>query len=281
MAANVGQGTSKQATVQVNGTTSGAVQIVATASTTGTRTQTLQDASGILALLSQNQTWTGAQDFTGATATFKDGASFKVVNSTDATKIAELSCASITTGTTRTYTFQDLNGTIALLEATQTFTAPNTFSSTSATAVSVAGGVNVNTGNAAANVGNFPVWTKVTIPYTSFSTAATTNSITLLSLVAGGIIHGVKIKHSTAFAGTGITAMTVSVGVTGTVNKYASPFDVFQAVSNTTFQLSNVVGSENHGAATTILITGTSTGGNLSALTQGSVDVWVLMSKAV
>lgn len=185
--ANVGQGTYNGATYQVNGTTSGAVQLVATAATTGTRTQTLQDATG----------------------------------------------------------------TIALVPV------------------------------AVADTAVYPAWIKTTIPYTSFSTASTTNSITLLSLPAGGVIHGVKIKHSTAFAGTGITDMTVQVGISGSLNKYASAFDVFTAVSNTNFQLSNVVGSENHGAATTILITGTSTGANLSALTAGSVDVWVLMSKAV
>ena len=380
MAANNGQGTIYAATFEVNGTAAGAVDVVATATTTGTRTQTLQDATGTIALLSGTQTWTGTQDFTGATVEVKDGASFQVKNTSDATKIAEFSCASITTGTTRTYTFQNSSGTLAMLEATQSFTAVNTFSNSTASistttgAVVVTGGVgiggaisiggnlqifkgvneallriaggsndllqygpatamskaqfgmgaannslgsyietvstgvinfyanatntvsasfdasgnfsvvaaaNANTANSAANAGNFPVWVKTTIPYTSFSTAGTTNSITLLSLVAAGVIHGVKIKHSTAFAGTGITAMTASVGVSGTLNKYASAFDVFSAVSNTNFQLSNVVGSENNGAATTILITGTSTGGNLNALTQGSVDVWVLMSKAV
>lgn len=187
MSANTGQGTFNGATYQVNGTTSGAVQVVATAATTGTRTQTLQDASGTIALVP----------------------------------------ASIS------------------------------------------------------DVTVFPAWVKTTLSYTQFQAASTTNSITLLVLPAGGVIHSVKIKHSTAFAGTSITAMTVSVGVTGTLNKYASAFDVYQAVSDTTFQLSTGAGSENHGSATNILATGTSTGANLNALTQGSVDVWVLMSKAV
>lgn len=187
MAANAGQGTNLAATYQVNGTISGAVQIVATAATTGTRTQTLQDA----------------------------------------------------------------NGTIALVPA-------------------VIGDTTV-----------YPSWIKTTIPYTSFQTAATTNSITLLALPAGAVIHGVKIKHSTAFAGTSITAVTVSVGVTGVLNKYASAFDVFQAVGDTIFQLSNVLGSESNGTSVNLLATATSTGANLSALTAGSVDIWVLLSKAV
>lgn len=69
MAANNGQGIYNGATYAVNGATAGAVNIVATATTTGTQVQTLQDATGTLALLSGSQTWTGSQDFTGATTT--------------------------------------------------------------------------------------------------------------------------------------------------------------------------------------------------------------------
>ena len=125
------------------------------------------------------------------------------------------------------------------------------------------------------------LWSKYTVPYTSLSTAATTNSITLFSLPAAGIIHGVKIKHSTAFSGGSISAYTVSVGISGTLAKYATAYNVFQAVANDTFQLSNTLGSENHASATNILITATSTGANLNAATAGSVDIWVLTSQAI
>lgn len=138
-------------------------------------------------------------------------------------------------------------------------------------------------GSNATNVGSVPQWVKVgsAIAHTAFQTAATTNSITLFTLVPAGVIQAVKIKHSTAFAGAAITAYTLSVGIGGTVAKYASAFDVFQAVSNTAFQLSAVTGSENHGAATPITITATSTGANLSASTAGVVDVWALLSVAL
>lgn len=68
MAANAGQGIIYAAILQVNGTVAGAVQLVTPATVTGTRTQTYQDATGTIALLSGTQTWTGTQDFTGATA---------------------------------------------------------------------------------------------------------------------------------------------------------------------------------------------------------------------
>jgi SNF family Na+-dependent transporter len=131
--------------------------------------------------------------------------------------------------------------------------------------------------------GAVPVWVKVAsaLGFAALAAAATTNAITLFTLPAAGVIHGVKIKHSTSFGGGGITAYTLSVGIVGTANKYASAFDVFQAVSNTAFQLTNVVGSENHGAGTIIQVTATSTTANLNAATTGAVDIWALLSEAL
>lgn len=131
-------------------------------------------------------------------------------------------------------------------------------------------------------IGAVPVWVKVgnAISHTAFQTAATTLSITLFVLQAAALIHAVKIKHSVAFGGGAITAYTLSVGIAGTLAKYASAFDVFQAVSNTAFQTSSVLGSENNGATTNILITAVSTTANLNASTTGTVDVWALLSKA-
>ena len=126
-----------------------------------------------------------------------------------------------------------------------------------------------------------PQWVKVTKTFTDLSFAGTTNDIQVYSLPAGGIIMGVKIKHSTAFSGGSISAYTVSVGISTNFTKYASAFDVFQAVSGTTFQLTDSFGSEDHGAATSIRLQAISTGGNLSTATAGSVDVWILVSVAV
>lgn len=131
--------------------------------------------------------------------------------------------------------------------------------------------------------GAVPQWVKVgnAISHTAFQTAATTQSITLFSLVPAGVIHAIKIKHSVSFAGGAIASYTIQVGIGGTLNKYASAFDVFQGGSATAFQLTSVVGSENNTVATNILVTATSTGANLNASTQGNVDIWALLSKAL
>lgn len=124
-------------------------------------------------------------------------------------------------------------------------------------------------------------WKKFTVGFAALSAAALTNDIEVYSLAAAEVIHGVKIKHSTAFSGGAIASYTTSVGISGNLTKYASAFDVFQATGNTTFQLSNSFGSENHGAATSIRIAAVATGANLDQATQGSVDVWILVSGAV
>lgn len=124
-----------------------------------------------------------------------------------------------------------------------------------------------------------PQWVKVTLSHTLFQTAAASNAITLFTLPGGGIIHGVKIKASTAFAGTGITALTLAVGTAGNATKYAPAFDVVPSVSDTNFQFSDLPGAETHATAgKPVLITATATGANLDATTAGSVDVWVLYS---
>lgn len=70
----------------------------------------------------------GVLSATAASAPFSD-ASALVKNSSDATKLLILSAASISTATTRTWTFPDVNGTVARNDAAQTFTGIQTYSS--------------------------------------------------------------------------------------------------------------------------------------------------------
>ena len=123
-----------------------------------------------------------------------------------------------------------------------------------------------------------PVWTKVTKAYSDLSTAATTNDIELLSLAAGDVIHGVVIRHTTAFSGGSISAYDVSVGITGSANKYSLDFDVFQATGDQVFESAQTLGPEDFGSATSIRLFATSTGDNLDQATAGSVDVYILKS---
>lgn len=128
---------------------------------------------------------------------------------------------------------------------------------------------------------NAPTWTEYTVTFTQLSEAAATKTITLASLAAAGIIHGVKTKQSAAFTGGALSAFTVEVGIDGNLDKYSSAFDVFQAPGAAVMQVSGGnPQSESHTTATDIKITARSTGANTNAATAGSVDVWLLVSKA-
>lgn len=165
---------------------------------------------------------------------------------------------------------KDLSGELtatglASLSADQTFTGANSFT----------GAVNLN---GAEN--NAPSWEKFTKSYADFVSAGYSNTITLFTLPAGGVIHGVKIKHSTAFSGGSITGYTLVVGVDGALAKYASPFDVRQSPGDDIFEMALGFFSESHANATLVRVTATSVGDTLNMGTQGVVDIWVLKSVA-
>jgi hypothetical protein len=130
--------------------------------------------------------------------------------------------------------------------------------------------------------GNDPEWISFTIPYTSVQTAALTNAITLYTLPAKGVVHAVKQKHSTAFTGGAIATCTSQIGITGTPAKYAAAFNIFQAPADTAAakQITGTIGIESDVTTTPIILTATSTVANLSALTQGSLTVSLLVSIA-
>ncbi len=119
-----------------------------------------------------------------------------------------------------------------------------------------------------------PSWVKYTLSYSDFSTAGTSNSITLHSLIAKQVVHAIIIKHTTAFSGGSISSYKVKVGVSGNTNKYATEFDVFQTVTDTTGETYMLLKMEDFGGAVNLLATATASH-NLDTATAGSVDIWV------
>lgn len=115
---------------------------------------------------------------------------------------------------------------------------------------------------------------QLTIPYTQLQTSGTTTSFTLFTIPQGCILTYLVVKHSQSFTGTPITDVTSSYGITGTPSLFMPSFDLFQAVGPSTYDsvVANYIGS--FASSTNVIITATSTGGNLSALTQGSLSVW-------
>lgn len=119
------------------------------------------------------------------------------------------------------------------------------------------------------------MWTSYTATFADFSSAATTTTITLATLPTKTVLHAVAIKHSIAFP-IGLGAVTISVGVAGSVDKYASGFDVTQAPATAVGQLSNAVFIENFGAPVVVTATAVSQLFSLNTVTAGSVTIWLL-----
>lgn len=120
------------------------------------------------------------------------------------------------------------------------------------------------------------MWTPYTVTFASLSAAALTNSIVLATLPAKTVLHAAVIKHSTAFGGGAIASYTLSIGLAATVDKYATAFNVFQAVGASVGQLSHALFCENFSVSTSVLLTATSTVGLLNAATAGSATIWLL-----
>lgn len=145
-------------------------------------------------------------------------------------------------------------------------------------ALSLGGSGGGGTSPVIGTLGAFPQWFKVQVSHTQLQAAALTNNIELYSLPLGGVIHAVHLKQSTAFAGTGITGYTVSVGIAGQAERFASLYDVKAAVAATTKQISNVVDSPDNGSATSIKLFAVSVGANLSSSTAGILEIGLLLS---
>ena len=120
-------------------------------------------------------------------------------------------------------------------------------------------------------------WFKFTKTFTDFSTAALTNAVTLITVPAKTAVTGCIVKQSASFTGGIIATYTISVGISGSVVKYAAAQNVFQAVSDTAVGVNILGGMENSSIA--IIATAVSTVGLLNAATAGSVDIWLCLAQ--
>jgi len=116
---------------------------------------------------------------------------------------------------------------------------------------------------------------KYTVSYADIAAAATSDTETLLSLSSKTLIEYVVIKHSTAFVGGSVSALTVDVGDSGDADALISAFDVMATVAESASETVSVIYIGAFASATDIIATFTATGDDLDQLTAGSVDIWV------
>ncbi len=118
---------------------------------------------------------------------------------------------------------------------------------------------------------------KYVYAYNKFSFAGTSLTLQLpLKLAPNQVVDRVTTTVTTAFAGTSISALTFSVGTSGTTTAYAN------AMNGLALGTTNYYGTDSNSlpsttANTLLEIVATSTGANLSALTVGSLSVSVFV----
>lgn len=118
-------------------------------------------------------------------------------------------------------------------------------------------------------------WQKITLPFSSFQTAALTNAVTAITLQAKQVVHAGYLSVTQAFSGT--TTLSLSLGPVGSLTKYVTAGNGLA-----TGILPNVLTATDLpslSSTTNVQVNAIATIQNLSSLTQGSVDVYLLISQ--
>ena len=129
--------------------------------------------------------------------------------------------------------------------------------------------------------GNVPACAKYTKTFADLTDADTEEDEVLFNLPALGKLTGVEVRHSLAFSGGTLSAMTVELGesVTPDDDLYVPAFDIFAAASATNLQDQDMFLSPTS-AASDVIARFTATGDNMDNVTAGSVDFrvcWVVL----
>lgn len=146
---------------------------------------------------------------------------------------------------------------------------------------------------AAVGGGTIPSWNKYVCDVTSnagfwtcngtkgaaLATAAT-QKVALVTLPARAVVHAMMIKHSVAGTGGTLSALTYSVGTSGTVDALMTTagdkLNGFAAPATTGFYVASLHVLDT--AATALILNVAATGANVSELTAGTVEVDLLTS---
>ncbi len=120
-----------------------------------------------------------------------------------------------------------------------------------------------------------PLWQKYTIPYTSFVAlgATTTAALTLCASTAAEVRDNFIVKHSVAFSGAAISAIATRIGIASNDGYFTDDFNVAQTVASDAFQATANLSPLF--TAGSIMLLMSVTGGNLSQLSTGSLDIYV------
>lgn len=139
------------------------------------------------------------------------------------------------------------------------------------------GVLKIGDGSAAyADLPFWPQWVKKAVSYTDLQTAGLTKTFLIYTLPARGIVHGCQLEVITAFAGTAIVTLNVTVGDAGNNSRYYASTTILSTGIGTPAAILYEASSS---STTAINLYATAVGANLSALSQGALSVWMYVSK--
>jgi len=121
--------------------------------------------------------------------------------------------------------------------------------------------------------GNVPSWQAYTISSASFSTATTSADIELYSSPAKGMIQGIVFCNGSNWTATGMTNITVSLGIAGELERYAAATSINTSTVNEPFSIMEMT---DFTATTSIRVSVVGTGANLDQLTASTMEIHVL-----
>lgn len=123
------------------------------------------------------------------------------------------------------------------------------------------------------DVSKLPRWFKYTKDYTWFSAASSTVSAALVTLPSGGVVNAAFAKVTTTFSGGSVATANITVDAQGTGDIIPS-MDIMSLSSDTL----DVPHYGNIGGTTVIGATVIVTGDTCDNLSQGSIDIYLLIS---
>lgn len=120
---------------------------------------------------------------------------------------------------------------------------------------------------------------KISKVFGDFSVAALEKNIEIFVLPIGFELDKITVRHEIAWTGTGITDVEIEVGITGELDKYVDPHNIFQAVGNKIFSHNPNNKIEDFGVTTSIKANVRSIGADLDQLLAGSIDFYIYIDR--
>ena len=120
---------------------------------------------------------------------------------------------------------------------------------------------------------------KISKVFGNFSAGALEKNIEIFELPIGFELSKITVRHEVPWAGPDITDVETEVGITGELDRYVDPHDIFQAVGNKIFSHNILNKLEDFVITISIKANVRSVGANLDQLNAGTIDYYFYLEQ--